>query len=278
MCNDKKILIYMKNQLAIILTFALFAATDAAFAFCVSDEPEGCRTYREILEKCRKNSGPSWDCSKDYQVKTARLAAEKAIFTTECETLYNGRRRLINICVNSRGKKNACIVEGNTVASCDNTENIREAIDTALKEIERAQPDGAIEREEMCGSRSSEKGKRECAEATKTMRECILEGDTEKECRVQPNVKYGFELADKADIAQKFEEIRIAEAKASEARARRPGVKIGMTEKQVIEKTSWGAPEKVNRTTSASGVREQWVFGGGNYLYFTNGRLTAIQN
>ena len=56
------------------------------------------------------------------------------------------------------------------------------------------------------------------------------------------------------------------------------GVSIGMTPKQVIEDTSWGKPQSVNRTTNQYGVHEQWGYGGRNYLYFDNGRLTSIQN
>lgn len=59
---------------------------------------------------------------------------------------------------------------------------------------------------------------------------------------------------------------------------KKPGVKIGMTAKQVIEGSSWGKPQSVNRTTTANGVREQWVYGSGNYLYFHNGILQSIQN
>lgn len=55
------------------------------------------------------------------------------------------------------------------------------------------------------------------------------------------------------------------------------GVKIGMTKEQVL-KSNWGKPESVNTTTNAGSVREQWVYGGRNYLYFTNGILTGIQN
>lgn len=57
----------------------------------------------------------------------------------------------------------------------------------------------------------------------------------------------------------------------------KPGARIGMTPKRVIEGTSWGSPDKVNRTTTAKGTVEQWVYPDG-YLYFTNGRLSAIQN
>lgn len=43
-------------------------------------------------------------------------------------------------------------------------------------------------------------------------------------------------------------------------------------------KCGWGKPRDINRTTHNNFVREQWVYDGGNYLYFTNGKLTAIQN
>lgn len=56
---------------------------------------------------------------------------------------------------------------------------------------------------------------------------------------------------------------------------------IGMTADQVRD--GWSAPWKVNRLTTASGVEDQWVYGGDlgfpviAYLYFRNGILTAIQ-
>ena len=56
---------------------------------------------------------------------------------------------------------------------------------------------------------------------------------------------------------------------------------IGMTEDQVKTQTNWGNPWAVNRTITARGVHEQWVYRnavGSQYLYFTNGKLTAIQN
>lgn len=62
-------------------------------------------------------------------------------------------------------------------------------------------------------------------------------------------------------------------------------VRIGMTEDEAV--AAWGEPDEINRTTAASGVTEQWVYdeydGYGNaipknFLYFTNGLLTTIQN
>lgn len=57
-----------------------------------------------------------------------------------------------------------------------------------------------------------------------------------------------------------------------------PTPRIGMTQKQVTDRTNWGQPESINTTTSSGRTTEQWVYGVGKYLYFTHGKLTAIQN
>ena len=52
---------------------------------------------------------------------------------------------------------------------------------------------------------------------------------------------------------------------------------VGMTEEQVREST-WGEPEKINRTTTASGVEEQWCYTSPRrYVYLRDGVVTAIQ-
>lgn len=53
-------------------------------------------------------------------------------------------------------------------------------------------------------------------------------------------------------------------------------VKIGFTKEMCIE--SWGRPYDINRTVTAYGTHEQWVYGLWCYLYFEDGILTAIQN
>jgi hypothetical protein len=50
---------------------------------------------------------------------------------------------------------------------------------------------------------------------------------------------------------------------------------IGMTTD--MAKLSWGRPLTINSTIGSWGVREQWVYGGGEYLYFDNGKLTTWQ-
>ena len=88
--------------------------------------------------------------------------------------------------------------------------------------------------------------------------------------------------ATEAVVRAKMEAALQAKEKAQRAAAardykRRGGVRLGMTPQQV-KASNWGAPRDVNRTTDAFGVKEQWVYGDGNYLYFRNGVLTTIQN
>lgn len=57
---------------------------------------------------------------------------------------------------------------------------------------------------------------------------------------------------------------------------------IGMSAEEVRGDTEWGPPFHINRTQTAFGTREQWVYkwpDGGflGFLYFENGRLVAIQ-
>lgn len=52
-------------------------------------------------------------------------------------------------------------------------------------------------------------------------------------------------------------------------------VQNGMTEEMVVE--SWGRPNDINTTTGSWGVHEQWVYDSA-YVYFENGKVSAIQN
>ena len=50
---------------------------------------------------------------------------------------------------------------------------------------------------------------------------------------------------------------------------------IGMTESEV-ENSTWGKPEKINKTTYAWGTHEQWCYSNYRYIYFEDGKVTAI--
>lgn len=80
----------------------------------------------------------------------------------------------------------------------------------------------------------------------------------------------------RADLVKK---VAANEAKIEKARLtqkKKEGVRIGASMDDALQ-SSWGKPERVNRTVTAHGTREQWVYGGGNYLYFRNGVLESIQ-
>jgi hypothetical protein len=49
----------------------------------------------------------------------------------------------------------------------------------------------------------------------------------------------------------------------------------GMSQDDVV--ASWGKPEHVNTTITASGRHEQWVYGN-QYVYFDDGRVSAVQS
>jgi hypothetical protein len=68
----------------------------------------------------------------------------------------------------------------------------------------------------------------------------------------------------------------VAAERADLVKRKREGVRIGMTQEDVL-KSSWGRPRRVNRTTTARGVDEQWVYEGG-YLYFSDGILRTVQH
>ncbi|MGI1795213.1 MULTISPECIES: hypothetical protein [Acinetobacter] len=70
-----------------------------------------------------------------------------------------------------------------------------------------------------------------------------------------------------------------AKDKAEQAAKKEP--RVGMT-KAEAEKSTWGYPDKINTTTTANNVFEQWVYrtpySGSKYLHFTNGRISSISN
>jgi hypothetical protein len=109
--------------------------------------------------------------------------------------------------------------------------------------------------------------------------EAILAQEAErKRLKTEADEKERQEQAEQDDARQlKLQQMVAKIEAATAAQKRKGGVRIGMTSRQVLN-SSWGKPSDINRTTTAAGVTEQWVYGDSAYLYFTNGKLTAIQN
>ena len=84
---------------------------------------------------------------------------------------------------------------------------------------------------------------------------------------------------DNISRSAKMEEQRMTKARAycNRVGITKETARIGMTTQTVLD-CGWGEPDRVNRTVTATGVREQWVYDDGSYLYFDNGKLTAIQD
>lgn len=86
-------------------------------------------------------------------------------------------------------------------------------------------------------------------------------------------VAYQVEVAGPEEKAQ----AEAARLVAAQAAAKQKRVMVGMTQDEAIQ--AWGRPDKVNATTSANLIEEQWVYRKTDAcLYFKNGRLTTIQN
>lgn len=100
----------------------------------------------------------------------------------------------------------------------------------------------------------------------------------------QSGRSWHYEIAASGDLQVRDSRgvVRIIESKGPrtlgqlKAKQQSQGVLIGMLPAEVLQ-SSWGKPSRVNRTTTANGVTEQWVYAGG-YLYFKNGVLAAVQN
>ncbi|GEN46254.1 hypothetical protein [Alkalibacillus haloalkaliphilus] len=85
------------------------------------------------------------------------------------------------------------------------------------------------------------------------------------------HVYFGIEHRDeiKERIESTKENIEVLESMPSDP-------SIGMTAEEVKE-SSWGEPREVNKTTTANGVREQWVYYNQRYIYLEDGIVTTIR-
>lgn len=52
-------------------------------------------------------------------------------------------------------------------------------------------------------------------------------------------------------------------------------IRIGMTESMLLE--SWGDPDRINKTITEWGIRQQFVYSTRDYVYLENGRIVSIQ-
>lgn len=103
------------------------------------------------------------------------------------------------------------------------------------------------------------------------------ERDHKKLLAEQEAAQRQFE-AEQAARRREFEDATKRRRAAAEALARKPGVRVGMSADDVLNRSSWGKPASRRRVTTAEGVTEHWHYSGGNYLRFHDGVLVMISN
>lgn len=166
----------------------------------------------------------------------------------------------------------------------DDRKSHGKAVDKMKQCIELGNKD-AIEKAQI----SASKGKSTDYYTAITFIERALEIDKNNQELI--NLKEKYNKA-KADVDAKSQEaLRIATEEyvynsngmlsPAQEEAKKKGVTIGMTAQQCLD-SNWGKPDQVNKTTTAYGTNEQWVYGYNSskmsFLYFENGILTSIQN
>lgn len=95
--------------------------------------------------------------------------------------------------------------------------------------------------------------------------------------KLQEEIKYKATLKEreaslkerKADLIRRFGSVNAE-------RLLKQKIWLGMSAE--MAKVVLGEPEKINRTVTASGKQEQWIYNRKEYYYFTNGTLTAWQD
>jgi spore germination protein YaaH len=92
------------------------------------------------------------------------------------------------------------------------------------------------------------------------------QSDIEFSAKVQAEMRQAIHDQQQQDIERNRE---------IERRSRAPTIVIGMTA-AAAKASSWGSPQHIRRTTTASGTTELWVYENGNSLGFRNGRIESI--
>jgi len=124
---------------------------------------------------------------------------------------------------------------------------------------------------------SSHAGEQCSAEAFHGRHEACCRAEQERDQQQMEAVGLGGHRDLREKIIQSCANQDRIDARFDQLHAHPAPPQIGMTPEQVINETYLGQPDTVNRTVTAAGSREQWVYRTGHYLYFEGGRLVAMQ-
>lgn len=144
---------------------------------------------------------------------------------------------------------------------------------TPFQRVRRAAPEDFAEAQAIFKAKQdandAEAARAEAANQAKVQADLAeLQRKREEEKRTQEDSR--------ARAAKRAQQEHDAAVKEREQRIARGGVRIGMSEHEVLV-SSWGEPAQRNHTFTPQGEAEQWVYGSQHILYFVNGVLTTIQ-
>lgn len=125
-------------------------------------------------------------------------------------------------------------------------------------------------------NQAADQRQREAQEAVRTYDERKAERQRQEEAaRAQLAAEaQALALREQQEAAARERRAKAAAARA-QAQARRRPPRIGMSADEVRNGSSWGAPERVYRSITATGSQEQWVYGS-SALFFRDDVLYSI--
>lgn len=122
-----------------------------------------------------------------------------------------------------------------------------------------------VDRLIQCAAYQAHSGRLGCERARNRYAACAVESEL---------------FAQTSDCAQdKVFVSRMVEARSAELQYRAtrwPDVKVGMTGKQVLERSNWGPPLWTSKTVRRGRTYERWEYGARRYLDLENGRVKVV--
>jgi len=106
--------------------------------------------------------------------------------------------------------------------------------------------------------------------------ESVESSDIAREKYIETAERQAAEIKSKAAARARRTRLEKRFGVAVAARILRGEDWLGMSKEMALE--ALGKPSGINRTLSATGTHEQWVYPGSTYLYFTNSKLAVVQD
>lgn len=125
---------------------------------------------------------------------------------------------------------------------------------------------------EVCSWAIDSIAKTACQDAAKSITACVLTGRALNECAAEPESKARLDTIRTSQTAR----FTLSAMARQADQAARPPPKIGMTPNDILQRSRWGEPISIRRKTTATSVREVWIYSETTHLVFERGRVIEI--